>query len=61
MPTFLLTSPAPIWNPKNAAVEALVNSRQKTLALARDNLVKAREQHDYSPSTQTSSNSIQTP
>ena len=28
---------------KNAAVEALVNTRQKTLALARDNLVKARE------------------
>ena len=28
---------------KNAAVEALVNTRQKTLALARDNLTKARK------------------
>ena len=40
---------------KNAAVEALVNTRQKTLALARDNLVKAREnmithhQHKHLP------------
>ena len=38
---------------KNAAVEALVNTRQKTLALARDNLAKARKnmityhQHKY--------------
>ena len=40
---------------KNAAVEALVNTRQKTLALAHDNLVKAREhiithhQHKHLP------------
>ena len=40
---------------KNVAVEALVNTRQKTLALARDNLVKAREnmithhQHKHLP------------
>ena len=53
MPTFLSTSRTPILESKNTIVKALINTRQKTLALAYNNFAKVHEniityhQHKY--------------